>query len=107
MEAQEKDENSVLAFYKKLIALRKSEEYKETVVYGKLVPFMEQEKNLIGFTREGDKKLLVLANFQKEPRQVALPSEMEKLLLNNLKDLDLKDGKINMGAYQFIVLELR
>ena len=107
VEAQEKDENSVLAFYKKLIALRKSEEYKETVVYGKLVPFMEQEKNLIGFTREGDKKLLVLANFQKEPRQVALPSEMEKLLLNNLKDLDLKDGKINMGAYQFIVLELR
>ena len=107
VEAQEKDENSVLAFYKKLIALRKSEEYKETVVYGKLVPFMEQEKNLIGFTREGDKKLLVLANFQKEPRQVVLPSEMEKLLLNNLKDLDLKDGKINMGAYQFIVLELR
>ena len=107
VEAQEKDENSVLAFYKKLIALRKSEEYKETVVYGKLVPFMEQEKNLIGFTREGDKKLLVLANFQKEPRQVALPSEMEKLLLNNLKGLDLKDGKINMGAYQFIVLEHR
>ena len=30
------DPDSVLNFYKKLIALRKSPEYKETVVYGAL-----------------------------------------------------------------------
>ena len=30
-----------LSFYKKLIALRKDPEYKETVVYGALEPFME------------------------------------------------------------------
>ena len=33
------DPNSVLNFYKKLIALRKDPEYKETVVYGALEPF--------------------------------------------------------------------
>ena len=33
------DPDSVLNFYKKLIALRKNPEYKETVVYGTLEPF--------------------------------------------------------------------
>ena len=103
---QEKNAGSVLAFYKKLTALRKSEEYKETVVYGEFVPYLEQEKNLIGYFREGEKKLLVLANFQKAPREVELPGIVKKVLLNNLEDLTLNDNRIHLDSWQFVTLEI-
>ena len=103
---QEKNAGSVLAFYKKLTVLRKSEEYKETVVYGEFVPYLEQEKNLIGYFREGEKKLLVLANFQKAPREVELPGSVKKVLLNNLEDLTLNDNRIHLDSWQFVTLEI-
>ncbi len=103
---QEKNAGSVLSFYKKLTALRKSEEYKETVVYGEFVPYLEQEKNLIGYFREGEKKLLVLANFQKAPREVELPGIVKKVLLNNLEDLTLNDNRIHLDSWQFVTLEI-
>ena len=101
---QEKNAGSVLAFYKKLTALRKAEEYKETVVYGEFVPYLEQEKNLIGYFREGEKKLLILANFQKAPREVELPGSVKKVLLNNLEDLTLNDNRIHLDSWQFVTL---
>ena len=103
---QEKNAGSVLSFYKKLTALRKAEEYKETVVYGEFVPYLEQEKNLIGYFREGEKKLLVLANFQKAPREVELPGSVKKVLLNNLEDLTLNDNRIHLDSWQFVTLEI-
>ena len=103
---QEKNAGSVLAFYKKLTALRKAEEYKETVVYGEFVPYLEQEKNLIGYFREGEKKLLILANFQKAPREVELPGSVKKVLLNNLEDLPLNDNRIHLDSWQFVTLEI-
>lgn len=103
---QEKNEGSVLSFYKKLTALRKSEEYKETVVYGEFVPYLEQEKNLIGYFRGGEKKLLVLANFQKAPREVELPRSVKKVLLNNLEDLTLNENRVHLDSWQFVTLEI-
>ena len=37
------DPDSVRSFYKKLIALRKAPEFKETVVYGTLEPYLEEQ----------------------------------------------------------------
>ena len=39
--AQLEDENSVLSYYKKLIALRKHSEYSDLFVYGKTVPVLQ------------------------------------------------------------------
>ena len=50
--AQETDENSVLAFYKKMTALRKTPEYKETFVYGDVIPFEEERHNLMAYHRK-------------------------------------------------------
>ena len=47
VESQEKDPDSVLSFYKKLIALRKNPDYKETLVYGAVVPYLEDQHNLM------------------------------------------------------------
>lgn len=35
--AQEQDKNSLLSFYKQMIALRKNQDYKETLVYGDVI----------------------------------------------------------------------
>lgn len=48
VEKEAQNPDSVLNFYKKLIALRKDPEYKETVVYGALEPFMKERHNLMG-----------------------------------------------------------
>ncbi|MDO5338439.1 MAG: alpha-glucosidase, partial [Eubacteriales bacterium] len=71
--SQEKDENSLLSYYKKLIALRKNPVYKETLVYGECIPYLEQQHNLMAYCRKGDKTLLVAGNFQKEPQSFLLP----------------------------------
>ena len=94
------DPNSVLNFYKKLIALRKDPEYKETVVYGALEPFMEDRHNLMAYYRKGDKTLLVVGNYQWDEQEITLPSECKKVLINNYPDL------VKLHGYQVLVVEL-
>jgi len=62
-ENQMSDADSVFSFYKKLIALRKTE---PVLTEGKYVPLFEDDANVFAYTREWDgEKLLVLANFTK------------------------------------------
>ena len=114
-EEQESRENSVLSFYKKLIALRTKPEYTETIVYGKQVPVLEELTNFVGFYRRGiGKTLLVLANYQREKRTVCVEAEIKKVVLDNCNaDGDwnqitkIKDGsQISMKGYQFLILEV-
>lgn len=100
------DPNSVLNFYKKLIALRKDPEYKETVVYGALEPFMEDRHNLMAYYRKGDKTLLVVGNYQWDEQEITLPSECKKVLINNYPDMILDGNSVKLHGYQVLVVEL-
>lgn len=100
------DSNSVLNFYKKLIALRKDPEYKETVVYGALEPFMEDRHNLMAYYRKGDKTLLVVGNYQWDEQEITLPSECKKVLINNYPDMVLDGNSVKLHGYQVLVVEL-
>src|SRR5699024_8031559 len=108
VEAQEKDPDSVLSFYKELIALRKNPDYKETLVYGTVIPYLEGQHNLMAYHRKGEKDLLVIGNFQKDPQTAVLPSACKNLLLNNYQDLDMNEEKtaVHLKGYQAIVIEL-
>ena len=100
------DPNSVLNFYKKLIALRKDPEYKETVVYGALEPFMEDRHNLMAYYRKGDKTLLLVCNYQWDEQEITLPSECKKVLINNYPDMVLDGNSVKLHGYQVLVVEL-
>ena len=64
--SQAENENSVFNFYKKLINLRKSEEFKDAVVYGKFESVLENYDNLFAFYREGSsKKIMLLSKLSK------------------------------------------
>ena len=105
-ESQMNDPESVRSFYKKLIALRKNPEYKETVVYGELEPVWEDVNNLMAYYRKGDKNLLVVGNYQKEPQTIELAGECRKVLINNYDKVAMDGNKIELQGYQFLVIEM-
>ena len=102
---QEKDPESVLSYYKKLTALRKNPEYKETMVYGDFVPFMADEDRLMAFYRKGEKTLLILGNYRKEERELELPAPVKKLVLSNAEPR-ITGRKIILSGYEATILEV-
>ena len=104
--AQRGREGSVYEFYRSLIALRKSGEYGETLVYGETVPWLKEQRNLMAYLRRGEKTVLVAGNFQGEPQDMRLPAPLKKLLLNNLETLDADGETLHLAPWQLIVAEV-
>ena len=104
--SQIQDPESLLSYYKKLTALRKNSAYKETLVYGDFVPYMEDRHNLMAYYRKGDKTLLILGNFQKTPQTVKLPAPYKEILLNNYPALKITEDSVVLDDYQAVILEL-
>ena len=102
---QEQDPESVLSYYKKLTALRRNPEYKETIVYGDFVPFMADEDRLMAFYRKGEKTLLILGNYRKEERELELPAPVKKLVLSNAEPR-ITGRKITLSGYEATILEV-
>ena len=106
---QEGRENSVLSYYKKLIALRKSPEFKETFVYGRVVPVYEDTDTIFGFMRIGEEngqKILVIANYGKDAAELMLPGEVKEILLSNTGRKTLPGEKIMLESLETAVLFL-
>lgn len=103
---QLEDSNSVYSWYKQLIALRKNPDYQQAVVYGDLIPYKEEQKNLMAYYRKDqDKTLLVVANYQKEAQDVELPHGCRKVLMNNYPALDITDQVLHMRGYQLVIFD--
>ena len=102
--AQEQDENSLLRFYKKLTALRKDPEYGNTVVYGEFIPYLREQRNLMGYYRKYEHTLLVLGNMQTECQNILLPGVCKKVLLNNCHKLSMDHEKITLESWQAVIL---
>ena len=85
VEDQLKDEDSVLHFYKKLIALRKSEAYRETLIFGRFVPAFDADEDVFAFYRESESgdRIFIAANFGKEEKMLTLPEKNYTVLLTN------------------------
>ena len=85
VEDQLNDEDSVLHFYKKLIALRKSEAYRETLIFGRFVPAFEAGEDVFAFYRESESgdRIFIAANFGKEEKTLTLPEKRYTVLLTN------------------------
>ena len=105
VESQLTDSDSLLSFYKKMTALRKTQEYKDTFVYGSFKPYKEDQENLIAYTRTEEKNILVMGNLQSQSRNVELPGEVKNVLLNNQEEVQIKNGTISLNPYQFVILE--
>ena len=108
LEDEKKDPGSVYQYYRTLTRLRKSKDYSDTLVYGDLIPYLEEMHNVMAYFRKsGDQTLLIMANYQNDPQVLPLPGEVKKLVLTNAGEPHFTDSEISLGGYQAVVLEMK
>lgn len=106
-EEQMSRRNSVWNWYRELIALRKSPEYQNVIVYGDFIPYQEEQKNMLAyFRKDSTKTLLVAANYQKEPQMLELPGPCRKTLMNNKDRLEIEGNSFRMSGLQAVIFEM-
>lgn len=106
VEKQLQDKNSILEFYKKLIALRKE---KQVIARGS-IEFTEQENaDVLAYTRcFGKEQILVCCNFRGRNSRMNLPREWlsgRKVLGNYEGKHESGNGLLTLQPYELIVLE--
>ena len=107
VEDQEKDPDSILNYYRKLTALYRHPLYGNTIRFGDLIPAYRDRENIIAFERRGDKRLLVVSNFQNRQATLELPAPIKTVVLNNTAGLFQEgDQVLELPPYQTVVLEL-
>ena len=107
MQEQLGREDSVLSFYKKLIALRKDPAYKDTFVYGDFVPVEDCGHNVIAYLRKSaEQTILVAGNFGAQDVSLQLPLMADgtafkggKILLDNGKEAYAEDGRLHLAGF--------
>lgn len=104
-----KDQNSILHYYKKLIALRKKY---DVVVYGDYTPLLEDDENIYSYIREfNGRRLLVILNFFGGKPVFKLPEGIQykdfKLLISNYEHEEKGDiAEIELQPYEARVYKL-
>jgi oligo-1,6-glucosidase len=109
--AQEKDPNSVLNYFKKMVKLRKA---LPELVYGKYELIDRNNEKVYAYTRTLDnKKVLVLLNFSTTPTDFTTLAGIGKtgqVLINNLSDLPVKTATkgstFTLQPYQAAIVRL-
>ncbi len=107
VDTQEKDPNSILNYFRKLVKLRKDN--KDILVYGKYTLLDRNNPHVYAYTREsGKEKLLVLLCFNKEGGVFDLGSlQPGEELVNNLAPLKISGKSVTLLPYQACVLKLK
>lgn len=118
MADEDKDPDSVLNFYRKMIKLRKDVRYEDVFIDALVEPYLEEKENLIAYYRCGkNTKILLLGNYTDERMNVELPEKeleivknelMEAVLLNNRHGLcsEFDGNYITLLPWQVIILKL-
>ena len=106
VEAQQKDKDSILAFYKKLIAMRKT----YPVIAEGGISFLETGTDMVlAYQRIlGEQQLLVLCNLDGKRQTIQTSGQWKdfKVLLENYegREMVLEEGTFTMEPYGFMVL---
>lgn len=111
VEKQIKDANSILQYYKKIVAFNAE---KDIFAYGSIAPILETHKSILGYYREYEgQKVLVLCNFfaseaELDYEEISLDvMSKKKVLLSNYDGLNLEgNNKVILRPYEAIVLEI-
>lgn len=108
VEVEERDENSVLNFYKKLIKLKKSN---EALIYGVYDLILEEDENIFAYTRTlNNEKFLIMANLTGENAKYMYGKEKlnsKDLILNNYEVCEHKNlTEFTLKPYECRVYKL-
>ncbi|MEE0854759.1 alpha-glucosidase [Eubacterium ventriosum] len=103
---QENDPDSVLNYYRKLVATRKSPEYKEVFTYGVFEPAYEDTEYVMAYYRVSDnQRILIAANFGKDAKTIELKSPVKKVVLSNIGKKEINEVSLKLDSCEVIVIE--
>lgn len=107
VEKEEGQPDSVLHYYRKLIALRKSGEYRELFTYGKFEPAYENADHVMAYYRilQG-RRVLVAANFGTDTIELDWEVPAKKVLLSNKKRTNA-ENKLILEQCEVFVTECK
>ena len=102
----ENDPDSVLNYYRKLVATRKSPEYKEVFTYGVFEPAYEDTEYVMAYYRVSDnQRILVAANFGKDAKTIELNFPVKKVVLSNVGRKEINEVSLKLDSCEVIVIE--
>lgn len=107
VEKEEGQPDSVLHYYRKLIALRKSGEYRELFTYGKFEPAYENADHVMAYYRilQG-RRVLVAANFGTDTIELDWEVPAKRVLLSNKKRTNA-ENKLILEKCEVFVTECK
>ncbi|QEN04300.1 alpha-glucosidase [Thiospirochaeta perfilievii] len=95
---------SLLHFYRSLIKLRKSSEYRDLIIYGKFIPLLQNSQNLISFKREYKNKYLIfICNFSDKEVPYNPDCGIDKVVVSNYETWDILLQFNRLRAYETVV----
>ena len=110
METQDTDPDSVLNYYRKLIALRKAPAYKEVFAYGEFLPVYQNTSSVMAYYRKTEnQRILITANFGKEAVSLTLEYPVKQILLSNMASAEHSlpaNDIITLNSCEVLVFEL-
>jgi alpha-glucosidase len=100
VEKQEKDGESILSFYKKMISLKKAN---EVFTYGQYDLLLEGDKQIYAYTRTSEEdQVIIITNLS--AKEAAFTSDFtlkpENLLLNNYPAAEAQGESITLKPYE-------
>jgi oligo-1,6-glucosidase len=104
--AEEKDSNSILNYFRKMVKLRKDN---LILIYGKYTLLDKDNPTVYAYTRElNGEKDLVLLNFTKEKTVFALNGMKlsGKAWINNYSSEDISNDSVNLQPYQAVIFKV-
>ena len=102
--AEEKDPNSILNYFKKIVKLRKTT---PALIYGKYELLDKDNPSIYCYTREWNgKKILVLLNFKAQPAMAntGLDLSQARILIGNYTDPSITG---TLRPYEAVVMEIK
>ena len=105
---EDKDPNSCLNYFRKMVKLRKA---LPELVYGAYHLLDEDDPQVYAYTRTlNGKKVLVVLNFSVKDAAFKIPSGVGKpgaVLINNLKEYKLTNGTVDLMPYQAMIIRIK
>ncbi len=104
--AEAADSRSVLSYYKKLIALRKSSAISDALSLGDFEPVLLEDGDVIAYIRRsGNSCALVVNNYLKADHTVTLPCGVRGVALSNYDEVRLDGRSLTLLPYQSVIFE--
>lgn len=104
--AEDKNPNSILNHFRKMVEIRKES---KVLVYGKYEILQKEHPTIYAFTRTlNDQEVLIILNFSEKNSEINLSeaTKISGILINNYETFNVKGETLTLEPYQAIVVKL-